>query len=46
MTHDELFILRFGSWTYGKNDIAIIHEQPLDGAPAEGEVSDEFLIIT
>ena len=33
------FIFRFGSWTYGKDDIAIVHERPLDGTPDEGKVS-------
>ena len=38
-------MLRFGSWSYGKNDIAILHEKPLDGVPTEGEVSYHRMII-
>ena len=41
----QIFMLRFGSWTYGKNDIAILHEQPLDGSPAGGQVSYRHVII-
>lgn len=38
-------LVRFGSWAYGKNDIAVIHDYPLDGTPASGKGSQgEFTI--
>ena len=36
-------ILRFGSWSYGKKDISIVHELPLEGTPTEGQVSRRFI---